>query len=139
MEDIYLKLPLQFNGDRFKTASIQDSVVKIVSIVISTPKGSSVCDKNFGTAQMDPSKVLVEVGAIKEDLSKTIRAALEQSEPRLDNISVKVHGGVKSAASGTKPLKIEINATLAATGKKFKLEKTLKEDYYRAPFPGRMG
>ena len=139
MERYYIELPLKFDGSRFDTTSLKESVIKIVSIIISTPSDSVSCDKEFGTAQLDPSKVLVEVGAIKDELSRTIRAALEKNEPRLENISVKVHGGVKSNTAGTTPLKIEIEAVIAATGNKFKLEKILKEDYYRTPFPGRMG
>ena len=139
MDNVFLELPLQFNGLSFKTTSLRDSVNKIVSIVISTPTGSVQCDKDFGTTQLDPEKVLVELGKIKDDLSKTVRIALEKNEPRLDNISVKIQGGQKSEARGTMPLKVRINAVIAATGKEFRLEKTLKEDYYRTPFPGRMG
>ncbi len=139
MDDFFLELPLQFDGHKFKNISLTDSVASVVSIIISTPKGSAACDKEFGTAQLSPDKTLVELGTIKEDLAKTIKSALEQNEPRLANIVVKIHGGSKGDSSGITPLRIEIRAEIAATGKKFRLEKTLSEDYYRAPFPGRMG
>lgn len=139
MSDLYLKLPLQFDGARFKTTSISDSIASVVSMIISTPKGSVSCDEEFGTAQLARDEALVELGAIKEDLSRTIKLAVEKNEPRLDQIVVKVHGGLKTDKSGIIPLKIEISAKIASTGKKFKLEKALSEDYYRTPFPGRMG
>jgi phage baseplate assembly protein W len=139
MENIFLDLPIQFNGLRFKTTSLVDSISKIVSVVFSTPAGSVACDKNFGTIQMDPDKVLVEIGKIKDDLSRTVKIALEKNEPRVENISVKIHGGQRSTAKGTTPLTVSISGTIAATGREFRLEKVLKEDYYRTPFPGRMG
>jgi len=137
--DYYLDLPLQFDGARFKTILLSDSVAKLVSIIISTPKGSVVCDPEFGTVQLGPDESLVEMDTIKEDLAKTIKSALEQNESRLSGISVKIQGGLKADKSGILPLKIVINAAEKVTGKNFKLEKTLTEDYYRTPFPGRMG
>jgi len=139
MDNFYLDLPLQFDGTKFKNISLRDSVVKVVSIIISTPKGSVVCDQNFGTDQLSPDKALVEMETIKEDLAKTIKSALERNESRLDGISVKIQGGLKPDKTGILPLKIIINANEILTGKIFKLEKTLTEDYYRTPFPGRMG
>jgi phage baseplate assembly protein W len=139
MENTYLDLPLRFDGSKFKSTSLSDSIVKVVSIIISTPKGSVSCDRNFGTEQLDPDEALVEMETIKEDLSKTIKTALERSEPRISKISVKIQGGMKPDKTGVLPLKIIIGATETASGKAFKLEKTLTEDYYRTPFPGRMG
>ena len=139
MDNDFLKLPLQFDGLRFKSTSLKESVIRIVSIIISTPEGSVYSDKDFGTTQLDPDKVMVELGKIKDDLSKSIKIALEKNEPRLENISVKIQGGQKSEARGTMPLKVRINAVIAATGQEFSLEKALKEDYYRTPFPGRLG
>ena len=139
MNDSYLTLPLQFDGARFKTNPLQQSVADIVSTVISTPLGSVVCDRKFGTAQLPPEKAQVEIGTIKEDLARNIKSALEQNEPRLSKVTVKIHGGMKNDRAGLTPLKIEVVAELADEGKKFRLEKTLTEDYYRAPFPGRVG
>ena len=139
MENTYLDLPLRFDGSKFKSTSLSDSITKVVSIIISTPKGSVVCDKEFGTHQLAPDEALVEMETIKEDLAKTIKSALEQNESRLGKISVKIQGGMKPDKTGILPLKIIINATETPTGKAFKLEKTLTEDYYRTPFPGRMG
>ena len=139
MDNSYLDLPLQFDGAKFKTISLRDSVIKVVSMIISTPKGSVVCDQNFGTDQLSPDEALVEMETIKEDLAKTIKAALERNENRLDGVTVKIQGGLKPDKTGILPLKIIINANEVLTGKKFKLEKTLTEDYYRTPFPGRMG
>ena len=76
---------------------------------------------------------------IKEDLAKTIKSAMERNEPRLTDITVKIQGGMKSDKTGVLPLKIIISATEILTDKSFRLEKTLTEDYYRTPFPGRMG
>jgi phage baseplate assembly protein W len=137
--DYYLDLPLQFDGARFKTTSLSDSIAKVVAVIISTPRGSVVCDKRFGTDQLGPDESLVEMDTIKEDLAKTIKSAVEQNEPRLSNVSVKIQGGLKADKSGIIPLKIVISATEKMTGRTFKLEKTLTEDYYRTPFPGRMG
>lgn len=137
--DYYLDLPLQFDGAKFKTTSLSDSVAKVVAIVISTPKDSVVCDPKFGTDQLGPDESLVEMDTIKEDLAKTIKSAVEQNEPRLGSISVKIQGGLKADKSGIVPLKIIISAAEKMTGRTFKLEKTLTEDYYRTPFPGRMG
>ena len=139
MEESYLDLPLQFDGAKFKTISLRNSVVKTVSMIISTPKGSVVCDKEFGTDQLSPNEALVEMETIKEDLAKTIKTALERNESRLDGITVKIQGGLKPDKTGIQPLKIIINANEISTGKKFKLERVLTEDYYRTPFPGRMG
>jgi predicted component of type VI protein secretion system len=139
MEGSYLTLPLQFDGAKFKTNSLQQSVATLVSTVISTPQGSVICDGKFGTAQLSPEKAQVEIGTIKEDLAKNIKAAIEQNESRLSKIAVKIHGGMKNEKAGLTPLKIEVVAELGDTGKKFRLEKTLTEDYYRAPFPGRVG
>jgi hypothetical protein len=52
---------------------------------------------------------------------------------------VKVSGGPKPDKSGVAPLKIQLTAIIAANGKSFELEKALSEDYYRTPFPGRVG
>jgi len=134
-----LDLPLQFDGARFKTTSLSDSIAKVVAVIISTPRGSVVCDQKFGTDQLGPDESLVEIDTIKEDLAKTIKSALEQNEPRLGNVSVKIQGGLKADKSGIIPLKIVISAAEKMTGRSFKLEKTLTEDYYRTPFPGRMG
>ncbi len=139
MDNTYLDLPLRFDGSKFKNTSVSDSITKVVSIIISTPKGSVLCDKEFGTNQLDPDEALVEMETLKEDLAKTIKSALERSEPRLGKISVKIQGGMKPDKTGILPLKIIITATEISTGKVFKLEKTLTEDYYRTPFPGRMG
>ncbi len=89
--------------------------------------------------QLAPDKSLVELGSIKDDLARTVKDALEQGEPRLDKINVKVQGGIKPDKSGITPLKIEITGEIASTGKPFRLEKILSEDYYRSPFPGRLG
>lgn len=134
-----MDLPLQFDGARFKTTSLSDSIAKVVAVIISTPRGSVVCDQKFGTDQLGPDESLVEIDTIKEDLAKTIKSALEQNEPRLGNVSVKIQGGLKADKSGIIPLKIVISAAEKMTGRSFKLEKTLTEDYYRTPFPGRMG
>jgi phage baseplate assembly protein W len=139
MENTYLDLPLRFNGSKFKNTSLSGSIAKIVSIIISTPKGSVSSDGGFGTDQLGPDEALVEMETIKEDLAKTIKSALERNEPRLEKVSVKVQGGMKPDKTGILPLKIIISANEIATGKNFKLEKTLTEDYYRTPFPGRMG
>jgi predicted component of type VI protein secretion system len=139
MEDNYLDLPLQFDGSRFNRISLSTSIAKIVSVVISTPKGSVSGDSEFGTDQLSPDEALVEMETIKEDLAKTIKSALERNEPRLEKVTVKVQGGIKPDKTGILPLKIMISASEIATGKSFKLEKTLTEDYYRTPFPGRMG
>ena len=139
MEDTYLDLPLRFDGSRFKITSLSDSIAKVVSIAISTPKGSALSDPEFGTDQLGPDEALVEMETIKEDLAKTIKSALDKSEPRLGSVAVKVQGGMKPDKTGILPLKIIISASEIATGKNFKLEKTLTEDYYRTPFPGRMG
>jgi hypothetical protein len=139
MENSYLDLPLRFDGSKFKDTSLSRSISKIVSIVISTPKGSVLCDEEFGTDQLGPDEALVEMDTIKEDLSRTIKSALVRNEPRLEKVSVKVQGGMKADKTGVLPLKIIISASEAGTGKNFKLEKTLTEDYYRTPFPGRMG
>jgi phage baseplate assembly protein W len=137
--DYYLDLPLQFDGAKFKTTSLSDSIVKVVAVIISTPKGSVVCDQKFGTVQLGPDESLVEMDTIKEDLAKTIKSAVEQNEPRLGNVSVTIQGGLKADKSGIIPLKIVISAAEKTTGRTFKMEKTLTEDYYRTPFPGRMG
>jgi phage baseplate assembly protein W len=137
--DYFLDLPLRFDGAKFKTTSLSDSVAKVVAVIISTPRGSVACDPRFGTDQLGPDESLVEMDTIKEDLAKTIKSALEQNEPRLGNVSVKIQGGLKADKSGIVPLKIVINAAEKLTGRTFKLEKTLTEDYYRTPFPGRMG
>jgi phage baseplate assembly protein W len=139
MENTYLDLPLRFDGSKFKSTSLSDSISKVVSVIISTPKGSVLCDREFGTEQLDPDEALVEMETIKDDLSRTIKSALERNEPRLEKISVKIQGGMKPDKTGILPLKIIISATEISTGKIFKLEKTLTEDYYRTPFPGRMG
>jgi len=139
MDNTYLDLPLKFDGSKFKTITLSDSIAKVVSIIISTPKGSVLCDKEFGSSQLDPDEALVEMETIKEDLAKTIKSALERNEPRLDKVTVKIQGGMKPDKTGILPLKIMIGATEILTGKIFKLEKTLTEDYYRTPFPGRMG
>lgn len=139
MNNFYLDLPLQFDGTRFKNTSLSDSVAKVVSIIISTPKGSVACDREFGTSQLAPEEALVEMETIKEDLAKTIKSAMERNEPRLTDITVKIQGGMKSDKTGVLPLKIIISATEILTDKTFRLEKTLTEDYYRTPFPGRMG
>lgn len=139
MEDIYLDLPLQFDGSRFKRTSLSNSIDRVVSIAISTPRGSAMSDPEFGTDQLGPDEALVEMETIKEDLAKAIKSALEKSEPRLENVAVKVQGGMKPDKTGILPLKIIITASEIATGNNFKLEKALTEDYYRTPFPGRMG
>jgi phage baseplate assembly protein W len=139
MDDTYLDLPLRFDGSKFKSISLSNSIVKIVSIIISTPRGSVLSDPEFGTSQLSPDEALVEMETIKEDLAKTIKNALERNEPRLEKVIVKVQGGMKPDKTGILPLKIIISANETATGKSFKLEKTLTEDYYRTPFPGRMG
>jgi phage baseplate assembly protein W len=139
MEDNYLDLPLQFDGAKFNSVSLSDSITKVVSVIISTPKGSSLSDPEFGTDQLGPDEALVEMETIKEDLAKTIKSALERNEPRLEKVTVKVQGGIKPDKTGILPLKIMISASETATGKSFKLEKILTEDYYRTPFPGRMG
>ena len=139
MDNTYLDLPLRFDGSKFKNTSLSDSITKVVSVIISTPKGSVLCDREFGTDQLDPDEALVEMETIKEDLAKTIKSALERSESRLEKVSVKIQGGMKPDKTGILPLKIIIGATEVSTGKGFKLEKTLTEDYYRTPFPGRMG
>jgi phage baseplate assembly protein W len=139
MDKPCLSLPLQFDGAKFVKTASADSIVRSVSIIISTPVGSVGCDPNFGTEQLGPDAALVEMDSIKEDLSRTIKAAIEKNEPRLENITVKIQGGMKADKSGILPLKIIIGATETATGKNFKLEKVLTEDYYRTPFPGRMG
>ncbi|HBC46672.1 MAG TPA: hypothetical protein DCZ43_06470 [candidate division Zixibacteria bacterium] len=139
MSETYLELPLQFDGVKFKTTNLFDSIVKNVAAIISTPKGSVVCDPGFGTHQLSPDKPLTELGSIKEELAKTLMEAIEKNEPRLAKVSVKVHGGPKSDKSGMAPLQLEITADIVATGRVFKLEKKLSEDYYRTPFPGRLG
>lgn len=139
MDDTYLDLPLKFNGSKFKSISLSDSIAKVVSVIISTPRGSASGDPEFGTDQLSPDEALVEMETIKEDLAKTIKSALERSEPRLEKVTVKVQGGMKPDKTGIVPLKIIIGASERATGKSFKMEKTLTEDYYRTPFPGRMG
>lgn len=139
MDDTYLDLPLRFDGSKFKNISLSNSIAKVVSVIISTPRGSASSDPEFGTDQLSPDEALVEMETIKEDLAKTIRSALERNEPRLEKVSVKVQGGMKPDKTGIVPLKIIISASETATGKSFKLEKTLTEDYYRTPFPGRMG
>jgi hypothetical protein len=139
MSEIYLDLPLQFDGTRFKTISLVESVTMLVTTVVSTPRGSVDCDPFFGTRQLAPDKSLVELGSIKEELARTIKEAIERNEPRLDKINVKVTGGPKPDKTGVSPLKIELTATIVATGKSFELDKTLSEDYYRSPFPGRVG
>jgi predicted component of type VI protein secretion system len=139
MNSNYLELPLQFDGMRFKNAGVYDSVVMQVTSIVSTPRGSVACDLHFGTIQLAPDKSLVELGSIKDDLARNIKEAIERDEPRLIKLNVKVHGGPKPDKSGIAPLKIEITGEIATTGKAFKLEKTLSEDYYRSPFPGRLG
>jgi predicted component of type VI protein secretion system len=139
MSESYLELPLQFDGVKFKSTNLYDSIVKNVAAIVSTPKGSVTCDPGFGTLQLAPDKPLTELGSIKEELAKTILDAIEQNEPRLAKISVKVHGGPKSDKTGLAPLRLEITADIVATGKAFKVEKKLSEDYYRTPFPGRLG
>jgi len=139
MPDKYLNLPLQFDGAKFSYVSLSDSIAKIVSVIISTPKGSAQSDPDFGTDQLDPDEALVEIETRKEDLAKTLKSALERNEPRLEKVAVKIQGGIKPDKTGILPLKIMISASEAATGKTFKLEKILTEDYYRTPFPGRMG
>jgi predicted component of type VI protein secretion system len=139
MEDNYLDLPLRFDGSKFKNISLSNSITRVVSIIISTPKGSVSSDPEFGTDQLSPGEALAEMETIKEDLAKTIKYAIERNEPRLEKVTVKVQGGMKPDKTGILPLKIIINAGEIATGKSFNLEKTLTEDYYRTPFPGRMG
>jgi phage baseplate assembly protein W len=139
MDKPCLGLPLQFDGSKFGKISSADSIVKAVSIIISTPVGSVGCDSAYGTEQLGPDAALVEMDSIKEDLARTIKTAIEKNEPRLENISVKIQGGMKADKSGILPLKIIIGATEISTGRNFKLEKVLTEDYYRTPFPGRMG
>jgi predicted component of type VI protein secretion system len=139
MTDLYLDLPLQFDGVRFKNASLFNSIAVQVGIIVSTPRGSVRCDPEFGTSQLSPDKSLVELGAIKDDLARTIKDAIEKNEPRLDKVNVKVQGGPRPDKSGLAPLKLEITGLIAATGAPFRLEKTLSEDYYRSPFPGRVG
>jgi uncharacterized protein len=139
MTDNYLELPLQFDGLHFKSTLTINSVVMQVAALISTPKGSVPCDPDFGTVQLAPDKSLVELGSIKDDLARNIREALERGEPRLSKINVKVQGGPKPDKSGISPLKLEITGEISSTGKTFTLEKTLSEDYYRSPFPGRLG
>jgi predicted component of type VI protein secretion system len=124
---------------RFKSTTLIDSLLKQVMVLVSTPRGSVPCDPEYGTVQLAPDKSLVELGSIKDDLARTVKDALEQGEPRLDKVNVKVHGGIKPDKSGVSPLKIEITGEIASTGKPFRLEKTLSEDYYRSPFPGRLG
>jgi predicted component of type VI protein secretion system len=139
MENDYLHVPLQFDGSRFSRISLSESIARVVSVVISTPKGSVSGDSEFGTDQLSPDEALVEMETIKEDLAKTIKSALERNEPRLEKVTVKVQGGIKPDKTGILPLKIIISAGEVATGKNFKMEKILTEDYYRTPFPGRMG
>ena len=139
MNSFYLDLPLQFDGAKFKNTSLSNSIANHISIIISTPKGSAACDKQFGTDQLAPDEALVEMETIKEDLSKTIKSALEQNEPRLKDVAVKIQGGMKPDKTGILPLKIIITAKEVQTNRNFKMEKTLTEDYYRTPFPGRMG
>jgi len=139
MSDNYFELPLQFDGLRFKGTSLFNSLVMQVSALISTPKGSVPCDSDFGSVQLSPDKSLVELGSIKDDLARNIKEAVEQGEPRLTKVNVKVHGGPRPDKSGVAPLRIEITGEIASTGREFRLEKTLSEDYYRSPFPGRLG
>jgi predicted component of type VI protein secretion system len=139
MDKQFLNLPLQFDGNKFAKTTSADSIVKNVSIIISTPRDSVTCNPEFGTEQLSPDAALIEMDSIKEDLSRTIKTAIEKNEPRLENISVKIQGGMKADKTGILPLKIIIGATEISTGKNFKLEKVLTEDYYRTPFPGRMG
>jgi predicted component of type VI protein secretion system len=139
MNETYLDLPLQFDGKTFGKTTSADSIIKNVSVIISTPKNSVACNPEFGTEQLGPNAALVEMDSIKEDLARTIKTAIEKNEPRLDNVSVKIQGGMKADKSGILPLKIIIGATEVSTGKNLKLEKVLTEDYYRTPFPGRMG
>jgi hypothetical protein len=139
MNDNYLDLPLQFDGVRFKSTSLGDSITKQVAAIISTPKDSVPCDPDFGSVQLAPDKSMLEIGSIKDDLARNIREAIERGEPRLNKVNVKVQGGPKPDKSGIAPLKIEITGEIASTGKEFRLEKTLSEDYYRSPFPGRLG
>lgn len=139
MSESYLELPIQFDGAHFKTISLVESVTSLVTTIVSTPRGSVDCDRFFGTQQLAPDQSLIELASIKEELAKTIKEAIERNEPRLDKINVKVSGGPKPDKSGVAPLKIELTAVIAASGKNFELEKTLSEDYYRTPFPGRVG
>jgi hypothetical protein len=139
MSELFLELPLQFDGMRFKTISLADSITSLVTTIVSTPRGSVDCDSFFGTLQLAPDKSLVELGSIKEELARTIKEAIERNEPRLDKINVKVSGGPKPDKSGVAPLRIELTAVIVASGKSFELDKTLSEDYYRTPFPGRVG
>lgn len=139
MSESFLELPLQFDGVRFKSTSLMDSLMSAVNTLVSTPRGSVPCDPEFGAAQLSPDKSLVELASIKDELARTIKDTLEKNEPRLDKISVKVQGGLKPDKSGVAPLRIEISGEIASTGQQFKLEKLLSEDYYRAPFPGRVG
>lgn len=139
MSESYLELPLQFDGARFKTISLAESITRLVTTVVSTPRGSVDCDRFFGTLQLAPDKSLIELASIKEELARTIKEAIERNEPRLDKVNVKVSGGPKPDKSGVAPLKIELTAVIAASGKSFELEKALSEDYYRTPFPGRVG
>jgi hypothetical protein len=135
----YLELPLQFDGARFKGTTLYDSIVKVVTAIVSTPKGSVGSDQAFGTVQLAPDKSLVELGSIKDDLARNIKDAIELGEPRLVKLNVRIHGGPKPDKTGVSPLKIEITGEIAQSGKPFKLEKILSEDYYRSPFPGRLG
>jgi predicted component of type VI protein secretion system len=137
--EIYLELPLQFDGIRFKPSALYNSIAMNVATIISTPKGSAPCELEFGATQLSPDKPLAELGGIKDDLARTVKDAIEKNEPRLDKVNVKVQGGLKADKSGLAPLKVEIMAEITATGRAFKLEKVLTEDYYRAPFPGRVG
>lgn len=139
MSELYLELPLQFDGTRFKTLPLVESITSLVTIIVSTPRGSADCDRFFGTMQLAPDKSLIELASIKEELARTIKEAIERNEPRLDKVNVKVSGGPKPDKSGVAPLKIELTAVIADSGKSFKLEKALSEDYYRTPFPGRVG
>lgn len=139
MSETYFELPLQFDGIRFKTISLEESITRLVTTIVSTPRGSVKCDRHFGTRQLAPDKSLIELASIKEELARTIKESIERNEPRLDKVNVKVSGGPKPDKSGVAPLKIELSAVIADSGKSFKLEKALSEDYYRTPFPGRVG
>jgi phage baseplate assembly protein W len=139
MSDNCVDLPLQFNGARFRSTSLYNSIAMQVGIIVSTPLGSVQCDPEFGTAQLAPDKPLTEMGAIKDDLARTVREAIEKNELRLVKVNVKVQGGPKPDKSGLSPLRVEVTGVIGSTGDPFKLAKTLSEDYYRSPFPGRVG
>lgn len=91
----YLKLPVRFEGffekQKLTTCSLQDSIYRNLHLLITTVRGESKCDEDYGSAFWDTDyDIHLTNDARKDIIANSLRQQIALYEKRITNVSVDV-------------------------------------------------